>query len=294
MHEPATTKRIPNFVEGWTNGKVETITTMGPNGCFNDDRTDLITGLPVSNHDRAISSLLFLPSGELLIAVDGFTNGGIPSHKLGGVGSNPPEGAIVTCPATGTAMTYSMAETPVSSQIESGECTTWATGLRNTYEMEYHTNRNMYATDNGASQGFGAFSTNCGTGSTADYNVNDKLFKVEPGQCHGYANKNRGECIHNDPSCVQPLINNLTPSTNGVLEYSSNTFEGKIKGNLFLSQFAFANPGKVYRVKLAIDGQIEPNGITNNFFGKSGLTLKEGPRGEMVMPRPQQNEVLVL
>lgn len=191
-------------------------------------------------------------------------------------------------------MTYTTPNNPVASAIAGGACKTWATGLRNTYEMEYHTNRNMYATDNGPNKGFGLFSTNCVGGSRPDKDIKDKLFKVQPGKWHGYASINRGECVYDDASAVQPLIQGLLPSTNGVLEYRSNTFDGKLKGNLFLSQFAFKKAGRVSRVKLLPDGLIENNGVTNIFFPKSGLTLTEGPRGEMVMPRPVQNEILVL
>ncbi len=69
-------KQFTNFGQGWTNGKVQSITMAGKNGCFNDDLTDVVTGLPVSNHDHAVNAITFLPNGKMLIAVGGFTNGG--------------------------------------------------------------------------------------------------------------------------------------------------------------------------------------------------------------------------
>lgn len=290
-------KLISDFGTGWTNGKVETITMAGRNGCFNNDRKDLITGLPVSNHDSAVNGLEFLPSGELLISVGGFTNGGIsiPGDLKGGIASNPLSGAVVSCPAEGTAMTYSNLNNPVKSKITGGACKTYATGLRSSFGMEYHTNGHLYATDNGPNKKFGEFSTNCVGGKKPDQTLPDKLFKVSPGKCHGYPNINRGECVFNDPKCVQPLIANLQSSTNGVLEYRSNTFQGKFKGNLFLSKYAtHSGEGRLTRVQLNGQGNVAENGLTQVFFPKSGLSITEGPRGEMIMPRVQKGHVLVL
>ncbi len=231
----------------------------------------------------------------MLIAVGGFTNGGIsvPGDNLGGVHSNPLAGAIVKCPATGTAMKYSNMNDPVKSKIIGGACTTYATGFRNTYSLEYHTNKKLYATDNGPNQNFGLFSTDCVGGSKASKNIPDKLLLVQPGKCHGHPSINRGECVFEDPKCVQPLIGNLQSSTNGILEYRSNTFGGKIKGDLFIAKFAVNGDGKLSRAQLNPSGTIKTNGFTNVFFSKSGLAIVEGPRGEMVMPRVYQSSILV-
>lgn len=47
-------KVIPNAFAGWTNGKVQSVTLNGPTGCFNNDVADVVTGLPVSNHDHGM------------------------------------------------------------------------------------------------------------------------------------------------------------------------------------------------------------------------------------------------
>lgn len=44
---------------------------------------EVISGLPVSNHDHAVNGLAFAHDGQLLIQVGGFTNAGIPSAGLG-------------------------------------------------------------------------------------------------------------------------------------------------------------------------------------------------------------------
>lgn len=103
-------------------------------------------------------------------------------------------------------MKYSNPNDPVKSRITGGACKTYATGLRSRFGMEYHTNGHLYATDTGAG---GPFSTDCIGGSRPGKTVFGKLLKIFPGKCHGHPNINRGECIFEDPKCVQPLISNL-------------------------------------------------------------------------------------
>lgn len=45
---------IPDDAVGWKNGKIQSVTMSGPNGDFNNDVADVVTGLPVSNHDHAV------------------------------------------------------------------------------------------------------------------------------------------------------------------------------------------------------------------------------------------------
>ena len=168
----------------------------------------------------------------------------------------------------------------------------WASGLRNTFSLHLHTNGNVYATDNGPNKNFGMFSTNCNGGQKASKNIPDKLFKVQPGKWHGHPNINRKQCVFGGTQ-VEPLKSNLQSSTNGILEYRSNTFGGKIKGDLFIVKFAVNGEGKMSRAQLDAAGNIKPNGFTNLFLGKSGLAIVEGPRGEMVMPRVYQSSILV-
>lgn len=294
---------IPDFVTGWTNGKVQSVTLSSPTSCFNNDVTDVVTGLPVSNHDHGNNFIQFLPTGQMVIGVGGFTNGGIsiPSDALGGIPPNPYSGAIVECPETGANIVYSNPLQPDQSTATGG-CSVYAPGLRNTFASELHTNGFLYATDNGPNQGFGAFSTDCNGGQVAAKNIPDKLFKVVPGQCHGHphlprAQLNPAECILEDPSCVQPLLSNLQSSTNGVLEYRSNIFNGSLKEDLLLAKFSdtAGKPGRITRVKLNENGNIlSPDGVINIFHPDSGLSIVEGPRGEIIMSRVFKKSFFVL
>lgn len=215
---------ISDFGAGWSNGKVETISMKGRNGCFNDDRKDLITGLPVSNSQSAPTSLEFWPSVGMALRRDG----------------------------------------------------------------------DLYVTDKG--EGEGVASTDCVGGSRPVAESPDFLHRIVPGKCHGFPNINRGECIFHDSRCVQTLLDNIEPAGYGLLEYRSNTFQGKLKDNLFLSKFPGIGDGKLSRVEIRyhVEPSVQQNGFTSDFFPKSGGAITEGPGGELVLPRLQQGEVLVL
>lgn len=295
---------ISNPFTGWTNGKVQSVTMVSATGCFGSAIADVVTGLPVSNHDHGLNALEFLPNGKMLIGVGGFTNGGVsvPTDSLGGFPSNALSGAIVECPVSGTAMTYSN-PSPFLANVTGGACKTYATGFRNTFAMTLHTNGNLYATDNGPNAGFGDFSTNCEGGSVPAMSSGDKLHKVQAGKCHGHPSLYRGvrgasqECVFQNPSCVQPIVANLPASTNGVIEYRSNIFGAPAKGNLFLSKFAgfsAAGVGQTSRVVLNAGGNLAAGGLTQNFFAESGLSIVEGPRGELVMSRNAAGNFFVL
>ncbi len=293
---------IKDFTKGWNNGKVQSVTLNGPMACFNERITDVVTGLPVSNHDHAVNALNFLPDGRLIIHVGGATNGGIsvPTDNLGGIPPSYFAGALVTCPLSGARITYRNLSDPTSAATGDG-CEIYASGFRNSLSGTVHTNGEYYLTSNGPNQGFGEFSTNCRGGQAPAKNLPDRLYKVDEGECHGHPNLVRGatepeECVIDGPGCVLPLLSNLKPSTNGILEYRSNVFGRRLKGNLFLTRFSdTANKkGQIARVILDGDGNVATNGFTNLFRGDSGLNIVEGPRGEMIMPRVFKTSFYVL
>ena len=298
------TFKLP-FSTGWQNGKVQSVKLAGPTSCFGTAITDEVTGLPVSNHDRGINFLEFLPNGQLLIGVAGTTNGGISvkNDLLGGIPATPYSGAIIKCWMSGkSAIKYTNPNNPAATKVlNGGKCSLYAPGFRNTFGARYHTNGWLYAMDNGPNKNFGKFSSNCFGGSFPDKNTPDRLFKVQPGKCHGHPNINRGkndkdpkQCVFRSNSCVKPLIDNVKSSTNGVLEYRSNVFNGAYKGNLFLTKFADSGSkkGLIARVILQDNGNVKQ--FTQNFWGDSGLSIDEGPRGEIVMSRVFKKSFLVL
>lgn len=300
------------FEEGWTNGKIQTITWSSQHledsagkSCAGSV-SDVITGLPVSNHDHGVNKLMFMPNGELLMSIGSFTNGGLstPGKKpvdgdaeddaLGGVASNPLSAALVTCPVNKLIqIKYDNYAEPEKAKIIAGnECSLYATGIRNSFGMILHTNGQLYVMDNGPNAGFGDFTVDCDKDTKPAQNVPDKFFVVKKGKYHGHPNLNRKECVFYPSSAVQPLISNVKSSTAGILEYRSNTFGGQIKGNVYLSMFAAQFEGQLGQVILSNDGKSVVS-FAPVFLDFSGVAVAEGPRGEIIMARVYKNFVVV-
>ena len=308
-------KKWMPFEEGWVNGKIESVdfswryrrSGEKAEGACSFNQQEVVTGLPVSAHDHSVNKLEFSRDGRLLITIGGFTNGGIsvpgrkrvagdpPDDRFGGVASNPFSAAIVSCPVHKvTRITYDQYTDPEKSRVQNGtDCFVYASGIRNSFGMTLHTNGHVYVTDNGGSRGNGEFALDCNGRSMKSTKQKDKLFRVQRGGYHGHPNLNRKECRHYPADAVQPILSGIESSTDGVMEYRSNVFGGRLKGDLVLTKFASNNrDGRVSQVRLSEDGGVVENGFIENLYKESGLTVVEGPRGELVMSQVYQNGIL--
>eukprot|EP00172_Hildenbrandia_rubra_P000746 Plantae.Rhodophyta-Hildenbrandia_rubra.ctg1412.p2 GENE.Plantae.Rhodophyta-Hildenbrandia_rubra.ctg1412~~Plantae.Rhodophyta-Hildenbrandia_rubra.ctg1412.p2 ORF type:complete len:1364 (+),score=308.33 Plantae.Rhodophyta-Hildenbrandia_rubra.ctg1412:7341-11432(+) len=294
----------------WANGNIE---VMEPgDGCVK--RTGfLVTGLPVSNHDHAINSMVFDNNGDLLVQVGGFTNQGIPGEKLGGIDENPLSAASLLVKTSKGAsfdgkITYDNKVPELAKQI-TGDVEVYASGLRNSFGITLHSNGNLYATDNGPNFSFGKRSTGCNAGDEVKDQTNpDKILQLKKGKYYGSPNRNRGECIFIDdkgktPSGASPpaSLNYELPlavvksSTNGIMEYTANTFQGQLRGKLYATKFAGGGSGKgqIWEMGLKGDGSLA-SGPSGFFDFESGLSVVQGRRGEIIMPKVQQSKIIIL
>lgn len=220
-------------------------------------RTDLITGLPNALHHHNTESLLFLQEDgrvTLLISQGSMTNYGGTPGDFWEREELPLSGAIL--------------QADVTDDILTGEVTTYATGLRNAYDLVLHSNGRIYATDNG---GF-PFGTTPQWEDCLDPDPDsqpledpDALSLIVEGSFHGIANRSRGECdfISNNDDTKIPGVNapaNYVPavflfepphtSTNGITEIAgTNTcFDGE------LWTVYTANNDAIVRLELSVDG----------------------------------------
>jgi glucose/arabinose dehydrogenase len=139
--------------------------------------------------------------------------------------------------------------------------TVYATGIRNAYDLVWTTNGQLYVPTNGGSAGG---NTPAGNGAPALTNLpepeNDWLFHVFPGGYYGHPNPLWNHYVMNggnvtgghgfaeiaqyplgtkpDPQW-QPACYDFGPhvSANGVIEYLSNTFSGKLKHDLIVCRY---------------------------------------------------------
>lgn len=154
--------------------------------------------------------------------------------------------------------------------------TLYATGIRNAYDLLWHSNGHFYVPTNGSSSGGnipsaakGAKSWNGkvynGPEAPALNNVKqtqkDFLFIVEKGGYYGHPNPIRGELIMNggnpteggDPAEITGYPVGTLPdpnwrgfafdfqnhkSPNGIIEYKSNAFGGALKGKLIVTRYS--------------------------------------------------------
>ena len=154
--------------------------------------------------------------------------------------------------------------------------TIYASGIRNAYDLVWHSNGNLYVAANGSAAGGNTPASVNGTlrpdGTTyngpsvpALSNVQqtqkDWLFRIVKGGYYGHPNPLRGEYVMNggnptspiDPAQVKdyplgtaPDVNyrgysydfQTNASPNGTIEYKSNTFNGALKGKLLVVRYS--------------------------------------------------------
>jgi len=154
--------------------------------------------------------------------------------------------------------------------------TIYASGLRNAYDLVWHSNGNLYVPTNGSNAGGNTPASVKGTlrSDKSMYNgpvihalnnvqesQKDFLFRVVRGGYYGHPNPLRGEYVMNggnpttakDPAEVKDYPTGTLPdinyrgysfdfqcykSPNGVIEYKSNTFNSALKGKLLVVRYS--------------------------------------------------------
>ncbi|PXF47670.1 hypothetical protein BWQ96_02532 [Gracilariopsis chorda] len=290
----------------WDSGTVESI-EVEADGCPRKGPT-IISGLPTSNHDHGVSSISFLADGTMLISIGSFSNAGVskPGDGIGGYPENPLSAAIAKAPYLRPGFNgnikYDQYDDPSTANVIEGDVETYVTGLRNCFGIVRHSNGHTYLTDNGPNTGFGAMSVSC-TEEADDPESEDKLIRAVAGMYYGHPNRNRGrsdarQCVFKDieeesGNGYMKGMGTMSSSTNGIIEYRANAFQGSLKGDLLMSKVAFGAEGLVWRAELQPDGtalKTQPY----EFYDQSGVALTQGLYGELVMPQLKKYTVLAL
>jgi hypothetical protein len=174
--------------------------------------------------------------------------------------------------------------------------TIYASGVRNAYDLVWHSNGQLYVPTNGSASGGNSPASVAGTrrpngspytgqtipATTAVQVQNDWLFRVNPAKpvgYYGHPNPLRGEYVPNRgyrdnslyPSSIAADINyrnaaynfGLNKSPNGVIEYKNAVaFGGALKGRLLVCRFSGAGdimvlePGSMTKVTTTADDYI--------------------------------------
>jgi N-acetylneuraminic acid mutarotase len=162
-----------------------------------------------------------------------------------------------------------------------------APGLRNPYDLVLHTNRRLYATDNGPNTTFGPKSTGPDT-QRGEASGPDEVLLVELGNYYGAANRSRGtfdarQDIYRDawtPSIpgeyVAPLLS-VSSSTDGITEYRATTFQSQMRHDLLVQRWT----GALKRIALSADGRSTLGSI--DVKQTSSLDVEIGPGGAILV-----------
>ncbi|CDF33842.1 unnamed protein product [Chondrus crispus] len=293
----------------WANGQVSKLRPNFNGNCLGIDGAPIITGLPVSNHDHGVNNLVFDDDGLLHFQVGAATNAGKPDETIGGIDESPLSAASLVAdiysPGFNGTIVYDSNDPGTANQI-AGDVTVYAPGWRNSFDLILHSNGMIYATDNGANAEFGNRSTSCTESDLiSPYHSDDRLGIVTEGKYAGHANRNRGrndpkQCIWKNPfepatEDFMPPIATLESSTDGLIEYTADLFDGQLKSNILASKFSTNDPnnnGRVYRVQLDEKGQLEDD--IESLWEGSGLSIEMTPWGDILMPRLYEAEIMAL
>ncbi|MDQ3291421.1 MAG: Ig-like domain-containing protein, partial [Bacteroidota bacterium] len=260
-------------------GKISRINLNNP---ASPQVVDYVTNLPRSYKDHSTNSIDFGPDGALYIAQGSATAMG----SLDGAWGNRPEkilnAAILRLDLTkaqqkGLPINVKTQEGGTYNPYASGApLTIYATGIRNAYDIVWHSNGSLYVPGNGSAAGGNTPALPSGTvwsngqkytGASIPaitdirQTMGDYLFRIVKGGYYGHPNILRHEYIMNggnptsgsDPGEVtaykvgtpkepkyRGYIYNfgLNKAPAGIIEYRSNAFGGKLKGKMLMCRFS--------------------------------------------------------
>ena len=286
------------------NGAVNSSTVSRVSGANLGNRSDVITGLPRAIANHAINHIHFGPDGRLYMAMGGNTGGGAPpkdtNSEFGDRPEQPLSAAIAVADVKAAGFDGRCA-TPIGQKGIPNTCDVepYATGLRNIYDFDFHSNGLMYGTDNGLGVK-GAYppspTPDCrGESPWPDNDPGtqlDELNIIEEGKYYGHPNPSRDECVFADGSYqgVDPLPNYEGPiavlgehlSSNGIIEYEGEgAFCGVMDGDLLIANYSQLN--NLMRVQLAPDGRSVTKVTELVQEGNNPLALEMMPNGVIAM-----------
>lgn len=241
---------------------------------------DVLINLPRSAKDHLTNSIAFGPDRALYFTQGSNTAMGSPDETWASREEHLLAGAVLRLDVS------KLHTLPLDVKTDDGgnynpyapnaPLTIYASGLRNAYDLVWHSNGSLYVPTNGSAAGGNTPSSETGAlrpdGSLyngpsvpALYDVKqvekDFLFRVVKGGYYGHPNPTRGEFVMNGgnptvgadpaeqtyyPAGTLPDVNwrgyaydfHNNASPDGAIEYKSNTFNGALKGRLLVVRYS--------------------------------------------------------
>lgn len=287
-------------LSSWDNGRVLLLEPDVNGQCLGISK-EVISGLPVSNHDHSPSGLGFDQDGKLLILSPGLTNMGTSDggERLGGLDETSLSAAVliadVNKPDFDGVITYDQTEDErTSTQTGGFDVKIFAVGLRSSFGSAIHTNGEWYATDNGPNETFGNLALGCND-SRFSSGHGDKVVRLVRDAYYGHPNRNRAredprQCTYYWPlqpgtaEYKPPLTSFPEGSYNGIIEVMSNVFP-VLKHDLLVTRFSTGNRGNNGLIKrIQLEGGPDGPVVVSDMLGASGLDIESTPYGAYYMP----------
>jgi len=269
------------------NGKISVL-----KGVNLDMKDDVVTGLPVSDHDHSVNGIQFNDNGDLFIQVGGNTNSGVPGllSSSGLQGENIIGSATLVAKLSDASFNGTIEYTSTGKMVPNDGIMVFATGERNSYDLVFHSNGNIYATDNGPSAGLGGESVTCTT-QHRGRNFPDKLNLLLQGGFYGHPNRARGECTffsgpQSHSSYIAPIAE-LPSSSFGIAEFVTNHFGQQLKGDLIIGK----SKGPLMRVILSNQGDRVAFG-PGSLVSEGGMAVTQGPDGTLFVAQYESNRLV--
>jgi Glucose / Sorbosone dehydrogenase len=271
---------------------------------------DIITGLPVSDHDHGNNAIVFGNNGELYIANGGNTNGGRPGRLSGSTiqQDNYLSGSIIVArmssPNFNGRIQYTAPNAGMIVNRLTNGIDVFGHGVRNPFGVTLHSNGRLYASDNGPNRNYGQMSTGCDeTNVRADQFHADRIHHIVEGNYYGYPNMVRAKLLNDPRQCVyrkpdhepvagfSPPIAIIPSALTGIAEYHANHFNGKLRGNMIVVKYQAG----LFRIILTPDGTgtiaASRQGISMN-LGQDGTDITMSPHGIMIEARRPSSKLI--
>jgi hypothetical protein len=295
---------------------------------------DYVVGLPRSVKDHLTNQIDFDGSRRMYVSQASMTALGAPDATWGYRSEHLMSAAILRVDYQAIANRLAAGQGPVNVKTESGgtyspyssgaPVTLYATGVRNAYDLLWHSNGTLYAPTNGSAPG-GNTPAGPGVAGLTNVGVNepDWLFAIKQGRYYGHPNPRRGEYVLNggnptsgsdryevtqypvgtkpdadwDPA-VYRFGNNYSPD--GLLEYKSSTFGGRLKGSMLVCRYSGGDdvmvmtPGSYGSIASVTTGLPGMTGFSDpldiaEFVGPGCLYVVEHGANKITLLRPNSS-----
>jgi hypothetical protein len=204
--------------------------------------------------------------------------------------------AYVNRPGFDGQVTYDNLDPGLANQTGGSDVEVFAPGMRNPFDIVQHTNGHLYGTDNGANSYYAdGMRIDCETVGP-DVNIPDEIDLIERGGYYGHPNSNRArfdprQCRFRSPldppgpDHAAPILA-VTSSTDGILEYRADNWDGMLRGDLISARM----DAQIWRTTLAPDGRsVTSHAAPFPMFGC--LDLAQHPDGTIYGTRIGLGEV---